>query len=160
MMYRPYKSGDLIVRTEKWTDLIIGLPFLAIAAVGLFFDAGTRHFLRSNLWIAVFAAIAFLIAAFLLIRSGMDKRLKLVVSKEGIWTPAKGLLQWKDIEYYDIKEIYEDIESADQLKIKLLGQSKELTINLKHLDKSMGDIRRAIIYNADGFNIDSLKKTS
>ena len=83
----------------------------------------------------------------------------MVINKEGIWTPKKGLLVWSNVQYYYFEEIQTDNATVSLLKIKLLKPSKEVKIDISFFNKSERDIEVAIKDNSGDYNIIALKVT-
>lgn len=82
----------------------------------------------------------------------------MVINKEGIWTPKKGLLEWSNIQYYYFEELISDNDTIYLLKIKLLEPPKEVKMDISFFNKSQQDIDTAIAHNSGNYNIIALKE--
>jgi len=130
-----------------------------LLAIALFFGKETKPFFKENPFVTVVAVIIILVAIYFLVRYSLDRRIKMVINKEGIWTPKKGLLVWSNVQYYYFEEIQTDNATVSLLKIKLLKPSKEVKIDIAFFNKSERDIEDAIKDNSGDYNIIALKVT-
>src|SRR5215211_5979647 len=139
---------ELVIKKEAWINLILGFPGIALLAIALFFGKETKPFFKENPFVTVVAVIIILVAIYFLFRYSLDRRIKMVINKEGIWTPKKGLLVWSNVQYYYFEEIQTDNATVSLLKIKLLKPSKEVKIDIAFFNKSERDIEVAIKDNS------------
>jgi hypothetical protein len=90
-----------------------------------------------------------------------DKRVKIRIDKDGIWSLKYGSLSWDDIWYFDTKVIvWRGDNSGRQLHIRLKDTKdrldKEEVFRLEKMDKSFEDIRAMIEYYAAKYKIEDL----
>lgn len=153
-----YDKNELLIRKEAWINLIFGFPAISLFAIGLLFHKETRPFFRENPIVTVVAVLIVLVALYFLVRNSLDKRIKMVVNQEGIWTAQEGLLVWSNIQYYYFEEIQSDNVTTWLLKIKLIEPTKEVAVDTSHFNTSQQDIETAIERNSGNYNIIALKE--
>ena len=86
-----------------------------------------------------------------------DNKIKLIIDKEGIWTPEYEKVKWQSVWYIYQKETRGKF--AEQiLIIKLNEDDRELKISTSYLDKTAEDIITAIKEYSKKFNIQFLDK--
>ncbi|KAM3091641.1 hypothetical protein ACKFKF_32815 [Phormidesmis sp. 146-12] len=153
-----YDRHDLVVKKEGWANVLFGLPGLALFTICLFFGIGTKNYFKEHTWATIFSILAIGTAAYFLIRNGFDNRIKLVISKDGIWTVKQGLINWSDIQYYYFEERSDGESTASSLKIKLVNIDRTIDINTSMLNTNEEEIEKAITCNSGDFNIIQLLK--
>jgi hypothetical protein len=87
----------------------------------------------------------------------LDTREKLIISREGVWTPKYGLLQWQSLEHIYLKEIKGKI-TEQKLLIKLYEKDKEIRLDITYLDRTEEDIINALKTYSQEYNIQFLPK--
>ena len=154
-----YDKGELIIRKEAWINLILGFPAIALFAISLFFHKETRPFFREHPIVTIAAVLIILAALYFLVRNSLDRRIKMVINKMGVWTVQKGLLAWSNIQYYYFEEVRSDNATATLLKVKLVEPDKEIKIDISFFNVSERDIDRAIATNSGDLKIIALKES-
>lgn len=86
-----------------------------------------------------------------------DKKTKLIIDRDGIWTKKTDIIPWKDIWYLFFKETRGKWKSLE-LKIKLRNSETEYSIDLSAMDQTEQDILDALRYNSQGFPIQILER--
>ena len=151
-------SDDLVIKKEAWINLILGFPALSLLAIALFFGKATRPFFRENSLLSIAVLLIILAALYFWVRNSLDKRIKMVINKEGIWAHNKGLLVWSNIHYYYFEEVRSDYDTVTLLKVKLLKPDKEVKIDISFFNVSERDIDVAIENNSGSPKTIALKE--
>jgi len=154
-----YDKNELVLRKEAWINLILGFPAISLFAISLFFHEETKPFFRTNPLATVAAILIILAALYFLVSKSLDRRIKMAINKDGIWTAQSGLLAWNNIQYYYIEEIASDYDTTWLLKIKLLEPVKEIKVNISLFKISEQEIEQAIDRNSGDYKIIVLKET-
>jgi hypothetical protein len=155
-MNRPgltYDLKELIGKVMPAKGYIFGILFLfGLVCILIGPSHITLHDLKES-WISTSLILLFLVyGLFSAIRMVLDRRIKLVINKNGIWHYKEGLIPWSNVYYYYF-EIQRDDVSVSLFKLKLLEPEKELSIHISDINVSFDDIEAAIKKNAIGYNI-------
>ena len=91
----------------------------------------------------------------------LDKRVKIRIDKDGIWSLKYGNVSWEDIWYLDTKAIqWKGDKSGRQLHIRIKDTEdrldKEEFLRLDKKDKTFEEIRAMIEYYAAKYKIEDL----
>jgi hypothetical protein len=90
-----------------------------------------------------------------------DKRVKVRIDSEGVWSRRKGIVAWNDIWYFN-STICKMRSDGDiyKLHIRLKDTEEksdaEETLKFRRMDKSFDEIRSVVEYYASKYNIEDL----
>src|SRR6185503_1782465 len=151
-----YDENELIAKNTTKKNLYIAILF---SAIGLYLLAGPYEKTRVLFsWNIVFSIILVVWLAsgfvFFLYRY-LDKRIKLVINKKGIWTKKNGLATWEQVWYFFIK-IGGDKTKIENLVLKLKESETKIFINLNEYDKGKEEILTSFRHYAAQYPINDL----
>ncbi|HMC99307.1 MAG TPA: hypothetical protein VKH37_04110 [Ferruginibacter sp.] len=113
------------------------------------------EFNKSPIFCSIFVALFLLFFGFMCYKYFFDKKVKLIVDKDCIWTSRYGQVQWQSVWYIFQQEIKGRI-NQEKLVIKLNEDDKELTLDTTYYDKTAEEILNALKEYSKGFEIQFL----
>lgn len=91
----------------------------------------------------IFISVMFFGTALFFWSKVLDKRIKLIINKQGIISNKLGLISWDDVKYFYIKEIFFKGRNYYFLILNTsIGEDRK--IELSYLDKSYDRVKKAI----------------
>lgn len=105
---------------------------------------------------------ATLLTAFIFISAGywwfmvFDKRIKIIINKNGIWNSKSKFIKWKEISSYHFKEEIFKTRKFYFLVLRTVGDDKEYKIDISFYNKPYEQIEEAMNINSKGFYITNL----
>jgi hypothetical protein len=148
---------ELIVRGSH-KRIPIYLLFLIVPCVALLTEpfSELKKFFSENLIATI------LLTAFMFISAGywwfmvFDKRIKIIINKNGIWNAKSNFIEWKEISSYNFKEETFKTRKFHFLVFRTVGNDKEYKIDISFYNKSYEQIEEAVNTNSKGFYITNL----
>lgn len=113
-----YEAEYFYSKTEKATSLLIGLGLIGVS-IWLGFK-GSKTIL-----IPVVANIGGLFMSYVGLKGLLDKKAKLKIAKNGLWTTKLGFVNWDDINFADVVEYKSGEQPQLFLLIRLKGTKFE-----------------------------------
>lgn len=145
---------ELICRQNARAYIFYALPFLVLLIVGAFEYKEMLAFFHSSPVGAVFLLSMYLLFILYFGHISLDRRIKLVINKKGIWTRKHKLIPWNDIESYHFKTL---IGPKGGSSTKLFIQPKIICgyfkCDISFLDCGVKEISDAIDINASDYHI-------
>ena len=148
-------NNELIVRGSHKKVLLYALLF-SIPAVGGLLTVNVED-LKSMYFENIFASILMVT----IIYGGpiyfwvkvFDKRIKLIINKNGIWNSKSELLSWDNLWYYHIKEDFIKGTKYHFIIFKNKNNEIDYKIDVTYYDKTYIEILNAIKINSKEYSI-------
>ena len=124
---------------------ILTTCFFLAGLVQLFFThnrLNSKHVLPD-----IFIFVLFLGTALFFWTKVLDKRIKLVINKQGIIINKTGIISWDELRYFHIKEMFFKGRNYHFLILRTL-LNEEHKIELSYMNKSYEQVRKAIQDNS------------
>ena len=142
---------------------LLPLIFSAIPLLGLTYanfknpQEEMAEFNKSPIGLSILISFLLFSFGFFFYKYFLYKKTKLVIYKEGIWTPKFGQVKWQSVWYIYQKEIRGKF-TEQKLIIKLNDNDKEIKLDTTYFNKTEDEIIAALKENALQFNVQFLDK--
>jgi hypothetical protein len=157
-IYATNHSDELIVKGPNKKAVLYAI-LMTIPCIGLL--AGPisewiisikEHFITVPLLLMVFYGIA----AFFWFKV-FDRKIKLIINQNGLWTKSTGFVYWESVWYYYLRERRTfKAGTFYDLFFKLRDDEKDYKLEITFLNTDYNKIRRAIKLNARNYNVHEL----
>jgi hypothetical protein len=143
------RSNELVVQEEKWLHAILGAPAILIVGVFILFGPASRTFFQTHVLWGLLVGLCLLFACYLLIRSAVVSKIRMVIGEDGIWVAKYGTYYWSTIDFCYFSEVKDADGGVDYLFfINLFGSSaNEVRIVASYFNQSERRIKAAIEAN-------------
>jgi hypothetical protein len=144
--------GDFIARQNAWILKVYAVLSVLPALVNLYY---LPEAIEKRLFWPIVLAIFFSASTIYLWFLVLDKRKKLIITKEGIWSKKYKLLPWETVVGYFFERRWGGKILTTFLFIDTTAGGEPLKIEITYLDKSPGEISDAIQRSSAGFKIET-----
>lgn len=130
------------------------LRFYAILLTGFFLGGlidlyiNPKTFHSTDFAISIFISAVFLSTAIFFWYKVYDRKIKMIINKNGIISHKTGIIRWEEIRYFYIQETFFKGRDYHFLILKSTTE-KEYKIELSYFDKTFEQVRKAIIINSN-----------
>ena len=126
--------GLLINTYDNWKKFITGNPVIAIFLLSILYGGALFG------WIKVF-----------------DKRVKLIINRNGIWYTKTQFIGWDNIEFFQfVEQKAAKAGTFYVLKLKTKNRSKAYKIDITFFDRNYNQIQASINENASKYSVEDL----
>jgi hypothetical protein len=142
--------GDFIARQNAWILKVYAVLFIPLALVNLYY---LPEAIEKQLFWPIVLAIFFSASTIYLWFLVLDRRVKLIITKEGIWSKKYKLLPWETVVGYFFERRRGGKILSTFLFIDTTVGGEPLKIETTYLDKPPQEISDAIQRNSTGYKI-------
>lgn len=144
--------NELVARGSHKKVLLYALLF-SIPFVGLLTVNSLKSFYSENLFAAVLLTFIFCVIPIYFWYMVFDKRIKLIINKNGIWSSKMHLVSWNSLWYYHIKEDLIKGTKYHFFIFKIKNSGIDYKVDITFYDKTYIEILNAIKINSNGYSI-------
>jgi hypothetical protein len=152
---------NLVAKVNR-SKFLLPLVLSSIPIVGISYDflkngkEEVNEFKKSVFIIGIVILLLFCFSYFLY-KYFFDKKIKLAIDNEGIWTPKYGKLKWQEVSYiYQIERRGKFI--SKELVIKLHKNEKKIKLETTFFDKNDDEILESLKECSSKFDVQFLIK--
>ena len=152
----------LTAKTNR-KKFLLPLIFGVIPIVGLTYailknpKEEMTEFSKSPIGLSILILFLLFSSGFFFYKYFLDKKIKLIIDKDGIWTSKYGHVKWQSVWYIYQKEIRGKFTER-KLIIKLNEDDKEIKLDITYFDKTQDEIIAAFKEYSSKFNVQFLDK--